>query len=97
MIDFIHKWSGERTGLRSLQIVGWAGRARSKFCDWKARCGNANNHNAWIPRDHGIEAWEREEIVKFAHKFPLEGNRRLTFMMLDHDIVAVSPAIRRLP
>jgi putative transposase len=92
VIDFIHKWSGERTGLRSLQIVGWVGIARSKFYDWKARYGKANEHNAWIPRDHWIQAWEREEIVKFAQAFPLEGYRRLTFMMLDRDIVAVSPS-----
>ncbi|HEV2329752.1 MAG TPA: IS3 family transposase, partial [Verrucomicrobiae bacterium] len=30
--------------------------------------------------------------MKFAREYPLEGYRRLTFMMLDRDIVAVSPA-----
>lgn len=92
MIDFIHQWSGERTGLRSLQIVGWVGIARSKFYDWRARYGKVNEHNAWIPRDHWIEAWEREKIEKFHQEFSLEGYRRLTFMMLDRDIVAVSPS-----
>lgn len=92
MIDFIHKWDGERTGLSALQIVGWVGIARSKFYDWRARYGKANEHNAWIPRDHWIEAWERDRIVTFAREFPLEGYRRLTFMMLDRDVVAVSPS-----
>jgi putative transposase len=92
VIDFINKWGGERTGLRSLQIVGWVGIARSKFYDWRARYGKANEHNSWIPRDHWIEDWERKEIVKFHHDFPLEGYRRLTFMMLDRDVVAVSPS-----
>lgn len=92
MIDFIHKWEGERTGLSALQIVGWVGIARSKFYDWRARYGKANEHNAWIPRDHWIEAWERDRIVTFAREFPLEGYRRLTFMMLDRDVVAVSPS-----
>ena len=92
MIDFINKWGGERTGLRSLQIVSWVGIARSKFYDWRTRYGKANEHNSWIPRDHWIEDWEREEIVKFHHDFPLEGYRRLTFMMLDRDVVAVSPS-----
>jgi len=92
VIDFIHKWGGPRTGLRSLQIVGWLGIARSKFYDWRARYGKANEHNSRIPRDHWIEGWEREEIVKFAREFPLEGYRRLTFMMLDRDVVAVSPS-----
>ena len=92
MIDFIHKWGTERTGLSNLQIVAWVGIARSKFYDWRARYGKANEHNAWIPRDHWIEDSERDEIVKFAREFPLEGYRRLTFMMLDRDVVAVSPS-----
>lgn len=92
MIDFIHKWSDKRTGLSALRIVGWVGIARSKFYDWRARYGKANEHNAWIPRDHWIEGWEREAIVQFARQFPLEGYRRLTFMMLDRDVVAVSPS-----
>jgi transposase InsO family protein len=75
-----------------LQIVGLIGIARSKFYDWRARYGKVNEHNAWIPRDHWIEDWERDAIVKFAQQFPLEGYRRLTFMMLDRDIVAVSPS-----
>lgn len=92
MIDFIRKWGTERTGLRSLQIVDWVGIARSKFYDWRSRYGKANEHNAWIPRDHWIESWERTSIIEFARKFPLEGYRRLTFMMLDRDLVAVSPS-----
>lgn len=92
MIDFINKWGGERTGITRLQIVEWVGIARSKFYDWQHRYGKANEHNAWIPRDHWIESWEREAIVNFALEFPLEGYRRLTFMMLDRDVVAVSPS-----
>jgi hypothetical protein len=54
--------------------VGWIGIARSKFYDWRARYGKVNEHNAWIPRDHWIEDWERDAIVKFAQQFPLEDN-----------------------
>jgi putative transposase len=39
-----------------------------------------------------LEPWEKEAIIGFHLKNPLEGYRRLTFMMLDHDVVAVSPA-----
>lgn len=49
-----------------------------------------NEHNSWIPRDHWLEPWEREAIVAFHAKYPLEGYRRLTYMMLDRDVVAVS-------
>jgi transposase-like protein len=92
VIDFIHRWGGQRSGLSQLQIVGLIGIARSKFYDWRTRYGKVNQHNAWIPRDHWIEDWERDAIVKFAQQFPLEGYRRLTFMMLDRDIAAVSPS-----
>ena len=35
---------------------------------------------------------ERAAIVSFHHQYPLEGYRRLTYMMLDADVVAASPA-----
>jgi hypothetical protein len=50
-----------------------------------------NEHNGWVPRDFWLEAWEKQAIVGFHLKNPLEGYRLLTFMMLDADIVAVSP------
>jgi transposase InsO family protein len=44
-----------------------------------------------VPRDWWLQDWEKEAIVRFHHQHPLEGYRRLTFMMLDADVVAVSP------
>lgn len=65
---------------------------RSKFYDWIHRYGKVNEHNGWIPRDHWLEDWEKEAIVAYYLKHPKEGYRRLTFMMLDEGVVAVSPA-----
>jgi putative transposase len=45
-----------------------------------------------VPRDHWLDTDERQRIIEFHQQFPLEGYRRLTFMMLDRDVVAVSPA-----
>lgn len=53
--------------------------------------GKANEHNGWIPRDHWLEEWEKQAIIKFHYDHPLDGYRRLTFMMLDQNVVAVSP------
>jgi transposase InsO family protein len=92
VIDFIKKWGGERSGLRALRFVDWLGISRSKYYDWRERYGKANEHNGLIPRDHWLQAWERRAIIDFHHEFPLEGYRRLTFMMLDRDVVAVSPS-----
>jgi hypothetical protein len=50
-----------------------------------------------VPRDFWLEEWEKQAIIGFHLKNPLEGYRRLTFMMLDADIVAVSPSsVRRV-
>lgn len=74
------------------RMISWIGIGRGKFYAWAERYGKANEHNGKVPRDHWIENWERERIVEFHGRYPLEGYRRLTFMMLDADIVAVSPS-----
>ena len=71
--------------------TGWAcGPASSTTGE--QRYGRVNEHNGWIPRDFWLEPWEKQAIIGFHLKNPLEGYRRLTFMMLDADVVAVSPA-----
>lgn len=70
----------------------WLGIARGKFFSWRLRFGKVNEHNSFIPRDHWLDEAEKRTIIDFHSKNPLEGYRRLTFMMLDKDIAAVSPA-----
>ena len=65
---------------------------QATFAKWKRSYGQEYQHNGWIPRDHWLEPWERERIVQFHFEHPLEGYRRLTYMMLDRDVVAVSPS-----
>jgi len=74
------------------RFVAWIGVARGKFYEWRKRYGKANEHNGLIPRDHWITDEERQAILDFEEQYPLEGYRRLTFMMLDRDVVAVSPS-----
>lgn len=73
-------------------LLVWLGLAAGKFCDWKKRYGEINHHNGRIPRDWWLDDWERQAIVDFHDNNPLEGYRRLCFMMLDEDVVAVSPS-----
>ncbi len=73
-------------------MISWIGVGNSKYYDWKQRYGKVNEHNAKIPRDHWLDAWEKEAIVHHYGEHPTEGYRRLTYMMLDADVVAVSPA-----
>ena len=51
-----------------------------------------NEHNALVPRDAWLTLSERQAIVDYYRDHPLEGYRRLTYMMMDEDIVAVSPS-----
>jgi putative transposase len=90
VIDFVRTWSSE-TALPANRLVGWLGLGASKYFAWKQRYGRVNEHQSWIPRDHWLEPWEQQMIVDFARAHPREGYRRLTFMMLDQDVVAVSP------
>jgi len=90
-VDFVRDWS-ERTEIRATRMVTWIGIASSKYHDWQGRYGQVNEHNATIPRDHWLEEEEKQAILGFQREYPLEGYRRLTFMMLDRDIVAVSPS-----
>jgi len=89
-MDFVNTWS-EKTEIPASRIVGWLGIAKSKFHDWRARYGKANEHNGKVPRDFWLEPWEKEAIINFYLAHPDEGYRRLTFMMLDADVVAVGP------
>jgi transposase InsO family protein len=72
--------------------VAWLGITEGKFYDWRQRFGKVNEHNHWIPRDWWLTADEKKAITDFAQQYPGEGYRRLTFMMLDADVVATSPA-----
>lgn len=87
----MQQWS-EVTELPVLKFVQWLAIARAKFYDWRRRYGKVNEHNGKIPRDHWIDRRERQAILDYHDLHPLEGYRRLTFMMLDDDVAAVSPA-----
>lgn len=74
------------------RFVVWLGLSQGKFYAWKQRYGQVNEHNGWIPRDFWLLEWEKQAIIDFYDAHPREGCRRLAFMMLDADVVAVSPS-----
>ena len=90
-MDYVAKWS-ERTGIAAKRIVPWLGIRENKFYDWKQRYGRVNEHNGKVPRDWWLTDAEIVEILRFHDEHPLEGYRRLTFWMLDQDVVAVAPS-----
>lgn len=90
VIDYIYYWR-ERAAVPADRLVTWIGITHSKYHEWRRRYGRVNEHNASVPRDHWLEAAEKDAIIKYAQAHPLDGYRRLSFMMLDEMIVAVSP------
>jgi putative transposase len=90
-VDFVEKWSD-----KAELSIGWfiekLGIVPGKFYDWRQRYGKANEHNGKVPRDFWLQEWEKQAILDFHSKYPLEGYRRLTYMLMDADLVAASPA-----
>ncbi len=64
---------------------------RQQFYRWEKRYGRVNTHNGQIPRDHWLTDEERKAILDYHEAHAPEGYRRMTFMMIDKDVVAVSP------
>ncbi len=91
VVDYVRCWS-DKTAIKATKMIRWIGIPRGKYYNWASRYGKVNEHNAWIPRDFWLADWEKQAIIAYHQNHPLEGYRRLTYMMMDDDIVAVSPS-----
>ena len=91
IVDFVRRWS-EKTEIGAGRFIVWLGVTASKFYDWRRAL--RQGQRAQRLGSPGFLAGGLGEAGDhdFHLKNPLEGYRRLTFMMLDADIVAVSPA-----
>jgi transposase InsO family protein len=86
------RYYSDKTEIAASDFIRHIGIARSKYYDWKHRYGKVNEHNAWIPRDFWLTGSERQTIINYYNDNPLEGYRRLCYMMIDANIAAVSPS-----
>lgn len=68
------------------------GISSSKYYQWKERIGLGNQHNSPQPKAGWLLDWERKAIIAFAQNNPTQGYRRLTYMMIDQDVVCCSPS-----
>lgn len=91
IIDYV-KTIPERTGIRTKTLLKWIGISQSKYYAWRDRQGTLNQHKGKTPLLNEILPWERKAIIAYARTYLKEGYRRLTYMMLDEDIVALSPS-----
>jgi transposase InsO family protein len=91
VVDFVRVWS-EKTGVAIGKMLDWLDLSAGKYYDWCQRYGAINQHNGRVPRDFWLQDWEKQAILDYQQKYPQEGYRRLTYMMMDADVVAVSPS-----
>ena len=74
------------------KLLDLIGITSSKYYSWIDRREQGNNHNGIVPKKHWILDWERQAIINYARTHIGEGYRRLTYMMIDANIAAVSPS-----
>lgn len=91
VIDFVAHWR-ERTGFAQSYFIKRLGIHKSRYIDWRGRYGRSNIHNGKIPRDFWLLEEEQERILNYWRLYPLEGYRRLSYMMIDEDVVYASPS-----
>ena len=68
------------------------GIARAKFARWTTAHGAVPTPHRPVPRDHWLTQAERDGILAYHDRHPLEGYRQLTYMLLDVGDIAVSPS-----
>jgi putative transposase len=88
VVQFLSKWYG-KTELKMKTLLHWIGISAGKLSDWQKRYQQANKHNCMVVRGNWLTAEERSSIIRYYRLHPDEGYRRLTFMMLDENVVAV--------
>lgn len=91
VVDTIRKLN-QMTGIPLKIMLKWLNLSTSKYHDWVRRYNQENSHNANIPKANWLLNWERKAIIEYSLKHIGEGYRRLTYMMLDENVVAVSPS-----
>lgn len=91
MVQKVDKYS-KNSDFTIQKLIGMIGISSSKFYQWKDRLGLVNQHNAPLPKKHWLLKEEKEDIIAFALLNPNEGYRRLTYMMIDLNLVCCSPS-----
>ncbi len=74
------------------RFINWLGIGRSKYYSWVGRRGQENQHNGHQPKQHWLTDAEKAAIVNYYADHRQTGYRRLTYMMLDENVAAVSPS-----
>ena len=91
IVHYIAHWH-KRTKVKLGTMLLWLALTPSKYYNWRKRRNLENRHNGWLPKGHWLLPWEVQAIVDYRYKHMDEGYRRLSYKMLDEDVVAASPS-----
>lgn len=91
IVNYIAHWH-KRTKIALGVLLLWSSIKPSKYYNWNQRRDVENQHNARIPKQHWLLPREVQAIVDYRREHMDEGYRRLAYMMLDENVVAVSPS-----
>jgi len=91
IVHYVEKMVG-LTHFSRLELMKLIDIRPGRYYEWKKRLGKFNQHNGKIPKSHWILPDEQEAILGYCNDKLEEGYRRLTYMMLDENIAAVSPS-----
>ncbi len=91
VVDFVALIT-DKTNYSVKQLLTLIDIHSAKFYSWIGRKGIRNNHNGHIPKENWLLPSERDAIINYAKSHTAEGYRRLTYMILDENIAAVSPS-----
>lgn len=87
-MEYLKYWR-RRTDIALVTILSWLALSQARYYSWQ-KPKPASRGEA--PKSHWLLPWEVEAIIAYRHDHLDEGYRRLTYQMLDQNIVAVSPA-----
>ena len=91
VIAFVKMWQG-KTEYDVGRFIQWLGISRSKYYSWVGRCGQETQHSGQQPKSHWLTDAEKTAIINYYADHRQTGYRRLTYMMLDENVVATSPS-----
>ena len=81
-----------KTRFPMCKLLAWAALPGGKYYDWQHRLNRPNRHNGLIPKAHWLLPWEKDAIINYATMHESEGYRRMTYEMIDSDVVYASPS-----
>ena len=93
VVDYVNRWT-KRAELPAKRLLGWLDLPRASSTTGRTATGRPTSTTA---RSHATGGWRsgrRMAILDYHRQHPDDGYRRLTYMMLDADVVGGQPGHR---